>query len=112
MALCQGRPPLRFSAATPERHANFQKSGLPARGTASSFLAQNKMFSAQAPSAFILGRERELQSPAKVQLWDHPGASEGRERCYNSSLRSQIAKRNCQPSKLITMRPNSSHDTS
>jgi hypothetical protein len=33
-------------------------------------------------------------------------------RSYTSSLRSQIATRNCQPSKLISMRPNSSHDTS
>jgi hypothetical protein len=31
---------------------------------------------------------------------------------YASSLRSRIAIRNCQPSKLISMRPNSSHDTS
>ena len=33
-------------------------------------------------------------------------------RPYTSSLRSRIATRNCQPSKLISMRPNSSHDTS
>ena len=31
---------------------------------------------------------------------------------YTSSLRSWITRRNCQPSKLISMRPNSCHDIS
>jgi hypothetical protein len=31
---------------------------------------------------------------------------------YTSSLRSRMSMRNCQPSKLISMRPNSSHGTS
>ena len=39
-------------------------------------------------------------------------SQEGPFRPYASSLRSRIATRNCQPSKLISMRPNSSHDTS
>jgi hypothetical protein len=69
MALCQGRPPP--SAYLPRRQGvmpTFKNPACPHCGIASSFLAQNKMFSAQTPSALILGRNGSCSRPRRFNF--------------------------------------------